>query len=370
MDPRIDKLAEVMIDYSIKVKKGDLFKIQGPYLALPLMKAVYRKALEKGAHPYVDIMTDEINEIFFKHASDEQLTYIPEIRKLEIEKITAYLHIWGAENTRYLTNTDPQQQRKAQQARKDLIQTYFRRTASKELSWCGTLFPNNAMAQDAEKSLTEFEDFVYSAGHCDDDDPISFWREFSGEQQKLCDRLDQISTFHIKADGTDLKMSVKGRKWINCDGQQNFPDGEVFTGPIEDSANGHITYTYPACHQGREVENVRLTFKDGLVTDFQAGKNYEFLKQMLQMDDGAKRIGEIAVGTNYNITTFSKNILFDEKIGGTCHLAVGNSIPESGGKNVSSLHWDMICDLRHGGEIYADDELIYKDGHFLPGFAE
>ncbi|MFH2055478.1 MAG: aminopeptidase, partial [bacterium] len=228
MDPRIDKLAQVMVDYSIKIKKGDLFKIQGPYLAMPLMKAVFARAMAKGAHPYLHILVPDIDEIFFKMADDEQLTKIPELRKLEIEIMDAYFHVWASENTRNLTNTDPKQQQKAQVARKDLMQRYFERTASGELRWCGTLFPNNSQAQDADMSLTEFEDFVYSAGHCDEDDPIAYWTAFSKKQQVLCDALDKLSTIHLKGDGTDLKLNVKGRKWINCDGQENFPDGEVF----------------------------------------------------------------------------------------------------------------------------------------------
>lgn len=367
-DPRIDKLADVMVNYSIKVRKGQIFKLQGPYLALPLLKAVYRKGLEAGAYPYIDIIIEDIQEMFFKNASDEQLSYIPELKKIEIEKIDCMFHVWGSENTKYLSNTDPSSQRKMQVARKDLTQRYFERVASGDLRWCGTLYPCPAMAQDAEKSLDEFTEFVFEAGHLNDDRPADFWESFSKEQQKLCDRLDKIDTIHIKSDSTDLKLNVKGRKWINCDGQENFPDGEVFTGPIEDSANGHITYSFPACYAGREVENVQLTFKDGVVTDFRAGKNQDFLREMLGSDEGAKRIGELAIGTNYNIQTFSKNTLFDEKIGGTCHLAVGNSIFESGGVNKSSIHWDMVCDLRQGGEIYGNDELIYKNGKFVDGF--
>jgi aminopeptidase len=368
MDPRIEKLADVMVNYSIKLKKGDLFKIQAPYLAMPLVRAVYVKAMEKGANPYVKVLTDDIQELFYKLADEEQLAYVPEIQRVEIDSIDAFLHIWASENTKYLSNTDPLQQQKAQVARKELVARYFERTAAGELRWCGTLFPNNAMAQDAEMSLTEFEDFVYEAGHCSDEDPAAFWIDFSKQQQKLCNALGKLSTIHIKGDGTDLKLNVAGRTWVNCDGQENFPDGEVFTSPIEDSANGHITYTYPACYQGREVEKVELTFKDGLVTDFKAAKNVEFLKAMLETDPGARRIGELAVGTNYNIQQFTKNTLFDEKIGGTCHLAVGRSLPESGGKNESSIHWDMVCELRNGGEIYGDGELIYKDGKFVEGF--
>ena len=370
MDPRIDKLAEVMVKYALALKKGDLFKIAAQHQALPLVKAVYKKALDVGAYPYVEFNNEDLQEIFIKNASDEQLAYISEMRFLEVKKNDAHLHIWSATNTKFLSNADPKRQAKAQSARKEIFDIFLRRTAAGEMRWCGTLFPDNALAQEAEKSLSDFEDFVYSAGYCDTDDPISHWQRISKEQAKICDRLNKLSTLQVKGDGTDLKMKVAGRKWINCDGKVNFPDGEVFTSPLEDSCNGTITFSYPACYGGREVENVKMTLKDGLVVDYSAGKNFDFLKQMLEMDAGAKRVGEFAIGTNYHIQTFSKNTLFDEKIGGTCHMAVGNSIYESGGTNQSALHWDMVCELRNGGEIYGDDELIYKDGKFVKGFAE
>lgn len=370
MDPRIDKLAQVMVNYSLKIKKGDLFKIQGPYQAMTLIKAVFQRALAAGAYPFVEIISEDIQELYLKHASDDQLTYVSEMRKLEVNKIDAFLHIWGADNTKFLSNTDPSRQVKAQAGRKEITEVFFRRSSNGEMRWCGTLFPNHAMAQEAEKSLTEFEDFVYAAGYCNSDDPISHWQEVSRKQAKLCERLNKLSTIRVKGTDTDLRLKIAGRKWINCDGSENFPDGEVFTSPLEDSANGTIRYSFPACFGGREVDDVRFTFKDGLLVDFSAAKNIDFLKQMLEMDAGAKRIGEFAIGTNYQIQTFSKNTLFDEKIGGTCHVAVGNSLYEAGGVNKSSLHWDMVCDLRQNGEIYGDDELIYKNGKFLPGFGE
>ena len=370
MDPRVGKLAEVMVDYSLSIKKGDSFKIRGPYHALPLIKEVYRRALRRGAFPYVEFISEPFGEILLKEGSDEQLTYMHPLDIEEAKMMDAYLHIWSSENTKYLSNTDSARQAMSQRSRKEFLEIFFRRVADGSLRWCGTMFPAQADAQEAEKSLEEFENFVYSAGYCDTDDPVSQWKKISATQAKLCERLNKLSKIHVKSSDTDLKMIVGGRKWINCDGKENFPDGEVFTSPIENSTNGVITYTYPACYGGREVENVRLTFKDGVVTDFSAAKNYDFLKKMLEMDEGAKRVGEFAIGTNYHVQTFSKNTLFDEKIGGTCHLAVGNSIYESGGVNQSALHWDMVCELRKGGEIYGDDELIYKDGKFVPGFAD
>jgi aminopeptidase len=370
MDPRIGKLAEVMVDYSLSIKKGDSFKIRGPQQALPLIKEVYRLALKRGANPYVEYTNETLSELMLKEASDEQLKYVHPLDIDEAKMMDAYLHIWCSENTKFLSNVDPSRQAIAQSARKEFLEIFFRRVADGSMRWCGTLFPDQADAQEAEKSLSEYEDFVYSAGYCDTADPVSHWKRISAEQAKLCTRLNKLSTIRVKSADTDLRLKVAGRKWINCDGKENFPDGEVFTSPLEDSTNGVITYTYPACYGGRQVENVRLTFKDGVVTEFSAAKNQDYLQKMLEMDAGAKRVGEFAIGTNYHIQTFSKNILFDEKIGGTCHLAVGNSIYESGGVNQSALHWDMVCELRKGGEIFGDDELIYKDGKFVPGFAD
>jgi aminopeptidase len=336
---------------------------------MPLIKAAYLKALENGAHPYVEIMQEDISELLLKHGSDEQLEYLNPLQMYDVKTIDCLLHIWSSENTKNFTGIDPKRQAKAQAARKPMSEIYFKRTADGDLRWCGTLFPTNALAQEAEKSLDDFENFVYGAGYCDTDDPISKWKAISAEQQKVCDALMKLKTIRVKSGETDLKMEVGGRKWINCDGKQNFPDGEVFTTPLEGSTNGIITYSYPAVYQGREVENVRLTFKDGVVVKSEADKNHDFLKEMLAMDEGASRVGEFAIGTNYHVQTYSKNTLFDEKIGGTCHLACGNAIYETGGTNKSALHWDMVCELRNGGEIYGDDELIYKDGKFVKGFA-
>lgn len=370
MDPRTVKLAQVMVDYSLTIRPGDYFMIRGTFAALPLIKEVYRLALKRGARPVVRFTSEALSEVFLKEANDEQLVYQHPLDLEEVRQINAYLHVWCSENTKFLTGVDPQRQAKAQAARKEYQQIFFNRVADGSLRWCGTLFPAAADAQEASKSLADFENFVYSAGYCDTDDPISHWKGVSVKQAKLCERLNRLSEIHVKSADTDLRMKVAGRKWINCDGKENFPDGEVFTSPLEDSANGVITYTYPACYSGREVENVRLHFKDGVVTQFSADKNVEYLQRMLEMDEGAKRVGEFAIGTNYHIQTFSKNILFDEKIGGTCHLAVGNSIYEAGGINKSALHWDMVCNLRNGGEIYGDGEVIYRDGKFVPGFGD
>ncbi len=365
MDQRVEKLAAVMASYSLELKKGDWVKIIGNPSTLPLVKAFYKKAIEAGAYPFYHAAVDDLQEILLKHGSDDQLKFIPETIKLETEKLDAVLGIMGQSNTKFLTNVDPSRQALAQAAQIDIMKRFMERSAKGELKWVGTMFPMQSAAQDAEMSLTEYEDFVYGAGHLDDDDPVVYWKELSTKQAKICQYLDTLKEIQVKNKDTDLTLQVGGRKWINCDGKKNFPDGEVFTSPVEASVGGKILFSYPACFGGREVENVQLEFKKGKVVEFKASKNQSYLEQMISMDKGASFVGEFAIGTNDNITKFTKNILFDEKIGGTIHLALGASIPETGGVNESALHWDMVCDLREGGELYGDGKLIYKNGKFI-----
>ncbi len=363
MDPRVEKLAKVLVHYSVKLKKGQLVKIAGEVAALPLIKAVFAEAVRVGAHPYVQIRVADNEETMMKLGSDAQLKWLPPTAMMEINKIDAYIGIWGSENTRNLSGVDPKRQALMRLASKPIMQKFFKRFAAGELRWVGTQFPTLADAQEAEMSLSDYEDFVYGAGHITAKDPVAHWKKVAKEQARVIKILNRFDKIHVRAEGTDLKLRVKGRKWINCAGTENFPDGEIFTSPIENTAEGYIRYSFPAVYGGREVEDVRLEFKKGKVVAESAGKNQDYLTAMLNMDKGARFLGEFAIGTNYQIKRFSKNILFDEKIGGTCHLAVGQGIPEAGGKNQSGLHWDMVCDLKKG-EITADGKVIYKNGKF------
>jgi aminopeptidase len=364
-DPRVEKLASVLVHYSLGLKPGQVFRINAPVAAADLIRAVYQEAVRAGAHVLPRIMLDGLDEIFLKQANEEQLRYLSPLAMQEIEQIDATLTIWADSNTKALTGVDPQRAALSQQARRPVMQTFMQRSAAGSLQWCGTLFPTQAHAQDAEMSLSEYEDFVYSAGHLDEADPVAAWRAISARQQRQCDRLMAVRDLHIVAPGTDLRLSVAGRTWINADGTKNFPDGEVFTGPVEDSAEGVISFTFPAVHLGREVEGVRLEFERGKVVRATARKGEDLLTSLLDMDAGARFIGEFAFGTNPDIQRFTRNTLFDEKIGGTIHLAVGASYPDTGGTNQSALHWDMVCDLRQGGQVFADGDLIYRDGRFL-----
>jgi aminopeptidase len=365
MDPRVQKLAHVLIHYSLKLKKGQLCRIEGEYVTMPLIQAAYEEAIKVGAHPYVMIRLAAMEETFLKNASDDQLKFVSPIPRYEIEKMDARLVILGSENTRYLSGVDPKRQALYRRSQRPIVDRWFKRSGDGSISWCVTLFPTAAEAQETDMSVTDFEDFVYRAGHIDAAEPVKHWQKVAKEQNRLVKILNRFDRLHIRSADTDLKLRVKGRQWISCAGTENFPDGEIFTSPLENSAEGYIRYSFPAVYLGREVEDVRLEFKRGKVIKEIAGKNQQFLTSMLNVDTGARFIGEFAIGTNREIKRFSKNILFDEKIGGTCHLAVGASIQQTGGRNKSSIHWDMICDLKKDSEIVADGKVVYRNGEFV-----
>jgi aminopeptidase len=364
-DPRLEKLASILVGYSVGVKRGQLVRIGGPPLSSPLIVEIYRKVIEAGAHAVVRMAPEELGEIKFKIASDEQLKYLNPLAMMEVEKIDCSIDAWAEENTKSYSNIDPKRIGMESAARKPYLDRFLQRAAAGELKWVGTQFPCQSAAQDAEMSLGEYEDFVFNAGLLNEADPVAAWKRISERQQRLVDALNGKKDYRVvAANGTDVRMSVAERRWINCDGHENFPDGEVFTGPVIDSVNGQVNFSFPAVHGGRECDGVRLTFKDGKVTDASAAKGEEFLISMLDMDPGSRLLGECAIGTNYGITRYTKNTLFDEKIGGTVHFALGAGYPETGNNNQSGLHWDMVVDLRNGGYIEIDGEKINVDGKF------
>jgi aminopeptidase len=364
-DPRLVKLAEVLVNYSVGVKAEQTVRINGASVAEPLIVELYRAVLKAGGNPLVRMVPDALQEIFYKNASDEQLRYFSPIAIHEVENIDCSIGIWADENTKALTGCDPKKIGIAQAARKPYMEIFMNRAAAKNLRWSGTQYPTQASAQDAEMSLADYEDFVFSAGLLDRPDPVAAWKQVSERQQRLADLVNGKKDYHVvAANGTDVRMSVANRRWINCDGHENFPDGEVFTGPVVDSVNGQINFSFPAVHHGREVQDVKLTFKDGKVVAASASKGEDFLISMLDTDAGSRFLGECAIGTNYQIKRYTKNTLFDEKIGGTVHFALGAGYPETGNNNQSGLHWDMVVDLRKGGYIEIDGQKISIDGKF------
>ncbi|MFP4143566.1 MAG: aminopeptidase [Phycisphaeraceae bacterium] len=369
-DPRLDKLARVITEYSTDVKPGQLVRISGDPVGLPLLEAIYEAVLRRGAHPQLRISPDHFKEIFYEVASEEQLRFVSPLAEHAVRTIDVEIGLWAETNTKALSRVDPGRQRIASAARAPIMQTFMERAAKGDLKWCGTLYPTPSSAQDAEMGLRDYENFVFHAGHLDKADPVAEWRKIEKQQQQVVDYLTGKKELRFQAaNGTDLTVNVEGMAWINCAGRENFPDGEVFTGPNLDAedggVNGVVRYSFPAVHGGREVHGVELEFDRGKLVSASATKNEDFLKQMIEQDEGASRLGEIAIGTNYAITEYSRNTLFDEKIGGTFHAALGAGYPETGNANRSGLHWDMVCDLREGGTITADGEVFHKDGQFI-----
>lgn len=366
-DPRLEKLANVLVRYSTQVQPGHLVRITGAPVTRPLLVAVYRAVLLAGGHPQVEMTPDECRQLLLEHGTEEQLRYEDPVAMYAVERIDAAVRIWGEDNTKSLTGTDPKKQALVSQAARRRVARFLERAAKGQLRWVGTQFPCHAAAQDAQMSLAEYEQFVFAAGLLHLEDPVAAWRQVSKRQQRMVDVLNRAKEIRfVTPQGTDLRVGVEGRQWINCDGHENFPDGEVFTGPVEDATEGVFCASFPAVHGGREVEGVRLGFSAGRVVDASAAKGQSFLLAMLDQDEGARRLGEIAFGTNYSITQFTRNTLFDEKIGGTFHAALGAAFPETGGKNESGLHWDLVCDLRQGGQVFVDGRLLAENGRFLP----
>jgi aminopeptidase len=373
-DLRLTKMAQVITHYSLAVKPGNLVWMMGELGGLPLIEALYEELIKAGAHVTTSFMPWGWDEIFFKFASDEQLRHTCPFNLHKASLCDKRIRVIGPSNTRELSNVDSQKQTFVSQSNQPILSKVFSRSASGELDWVVTLCPTASGAQEANMGIHQYEDFVFSAAHLDEHDPVAFMMASEKQQQKVIDCLEKKKELHFSTPlGTDLYVSIEGMKWRNSCGKRNYPDGEVFTGPNLKAANGGVNgvvhYSFPAIWQNKVVEGIKLTFEKGKVVEATATRNETFLKAMLEQDEGASRLGEIAIGTNFKIREFTQNILFDEKIGGTFHAAVGMGYPETGNTNQSALHWDMICDLHDGGIIEADSELISKDGKFVfPGW--
>ncbi len=363
VDQRIEKLAKLCVHYSVNVKPKEKVLIQGAAAASPLINEIYKECLLSDSYPTLFVNL-ETRYTFFKYAKEHQLKFVSSIQKFTIENIDVSIGMFCDPSPKGLSNIDPARIRMNAAAGRELSEIFFKRISEGKLRWTLLPYPIAAQAQEASMSIDEYEDFVYSSCLVDKEDPIAEWKRMHEQQKGICKLLEKISEIHIVGEDTDLTFSTKGRKWLNNSGQENMPDGEVFTGPVENSVNGTVRFTFPALYAGREIEDIQLNFKDGKVIKASAAKGERLLQELLKIE-GADRVGEFAVGTNYGITRFTKNMLFDEKMGGTIHMALGNSYPESGGLNKSAIHWDILKDMRKGGEIYADNKLFYKNGEFL-----
>jgi aminopeptidase len=364
-DIRLNRLANVLVNYSTRVKTGDWVHINANWQAIPLVKEVVAYILKAGGNPSVSLESSDLNEIFMTKAGDAQLQWMPPLDMHMIKNANVWIIIEAPENTRALSNIDPSRQQMRNQTYARWMEAYAKRTASGELRWVMTNYPCQALAQEAEMSLTDYENFVYQSTFADQVDPVQNWRNIHDENERLISWLAGKRTISIRGPQTNVVLSIAGRKFSNSSGDQNMPSGEIFTSPVEDSINGWVCFNYPAIYQGIAVEGVRLEFEHGRIVKSSAEKNEEFLLKLLDTDEGSRFVGELGIGTNYGINRFTKNILYDEKIGGTFHLALGNGFREAGGLNESSIHCDLISDASSETEILVDGEPFYKDGKFL-----
>ncbi len=364
-DPRVDNLADILVNYSTKVQPGEWVGILGDVVALPLVRSVYEQVVKAGGNPSLMLTDDTLTREFARLANDDQMAWLDPALSLYYDKADVYIRCTAFPNTRAMTNVDPKRLQKIQSARQSWLATRMRRAADGEMKWVGTMYPTEGSAQEAGMSLEEYEDFVFGATFADKADPVAEWQKLGAMQQQKIDWLKGKKSVRLKGPNIDLELSIDGRTFINAQGERNMPDGEIFTGPVEDSVNGWYQASFPSIVQGRAVENIELKFQDGKVINAQAGKNEELLYSMLDADDRSRYLGEFAFGTNFGIDRFTGSILFDEKIGGTVHVALGAGYPDTGSVNKSSIHWDMICDMRKDSEIHVDGELFYKDGQFM-----
>ena len=361
-----DKYVQVLVDYSTDVQKGDTVQIRATSAeAKDLVKAIYKRVLEKGGHPIVRTSIVDLADTFIKYASDEQLDYVDPITKMEYETIDKFISIGAPLNTKSMARADLNKLSRRGKATKQLSEILMSRAAKGEASWVIGDFPTNALAQEAKMSLDEYTEFLINSCYLNCEDPVAKLKELDAKQTKWAEYLNNVKQIHVTGEKTDITFNVEGRRWISCSGKNNYPDGEVFTSPVEDGINGEIYFDFPQNYRGNEAHGVHLWIENGLIVKAQAEKGQDFLHAMLDMDEGSKGIGEIAIGTNDEIQEVTGNILFDEKIGGSIHMAVGASYPETGGKNVSGLHWDLIKNMKNGGKIYADGTLIYENGKML-----
>ena len=360
-DPRIRKLAQVMAHYSLAVKRGQKVYLQTSPAGHEFNLAFYEEVVKAGAHVDVLMTIPGAAEVFFKHAHNQQLDYVSPLRELVHTTYDARMVLEAETNTRELSGVDPKRIARARRANAPLFQKMLKRIESGKLKWCLTVYPTDAMAQEANMSLGDYTEFVFEAGMLNAKDPVVLWKAERTKQMKLVRWLKGKRNVSLKGDNVDLTFSIQGRTFIPCAGDQNFPDGEIFTSPVEDSANGWVRFKYPALFDGQEIEDIELWFENGKVVREKAGRNQELLTSQLNTDKGARYLGEWGIGTNYNIKKFTKNMLFDEKLGGTIHLALGLGFEEAGGHNASGLHWDMLCDMAKS-EVVIDGKLFYKNG--------
>ncbi len=364
-DTRRRKLARLLVEYSTQVQPGDWVGILGNFGALPILRDIYEAVIDAGGFPSLFVEDDQMGRYFLRNANDDQMQWIDPRMRLYVDEADVYIRALAEENTRAMTDIDAARLQMQRAAQSGILQTRLKRSSAGEFRWVGTLYPTQASAQEANMSFEEYEDFVYRACFCDHEDPAAEWRKLSAMQQHKVDYLAGKKHIQLHGPNIELELSIEGRRFINSDGKRNMPSGEIFTGPVENSVNGWVRFSYPAIVGGRAVSGIELTFDGGKVTRASAEMNEDLLQAQLNTDDGARYLGEFAIGTNFGIDRFTGSILYDEKIGGTVHMAIGMGYPETGSRNTSAVHWDMICDMRTDSSIAVDGELFYENGAFM-----
>jgi aminopeptidase len=366
-DPRLENLAKTIVQYSTRVQPGDRVAIRGFPLtaaATPLINSITREVLQAGGYPHLLMTPPNYRKLLSKNANNAQLTYINPFQQMIMEEFEVDIRVSSVENTKSLTGLDVDRMNTVRSAYYGLVQTWFKRSDQGSLRWLTTRYPTAAYAQEAEMSLQEYEDYFYSSCFSDLDDPLQAFEGMSTEQNAIVELFKGGDKVKISGPDIELELSVKGRDFIRCIGKRNLPDGEIYSAPIEDSVNGWVHFSYPCIYQGIVVEGVEIVFNQGKAVEVRASNNQDYLRKTLQADDGADRLGEFGIGLNHAIDRFTGDMLFDEKIAGTIHLAFGAGYPKSGSENRSAIHWDMLVDLREDSEITLDGDLIYEDGKF------
>lgn len=364
-DPRPENFARILVDYSTRIVPGDRVYIEANTLVVPFIKELYKCILERGGLPYLDMEFPEARKFLYEFGSEEQARHTNQLMAFAYNNFEARIRVWAEADTKALAGTDPKKQSAHAESNSSILKAQMQRGAADKFKWVTTLYPTQGYADQAGMSPKDYEDFAFKAVHATEKDPVAHWNKVKEEQEKYVEAFSGKDKVHLRGTNVDLKLSVKDRIFRNSYGRHNMPDGEIFTGPVENSLNGWVRYTYPAVHDGHVVEGAELLFEDGKVVKATARTEQDHLQQQLATDEGASYVGEFAIGLNKDIDKFTGHILFDEKIGGSFHMALGAGYPETGSQNKSAIHWDMICDLRTDSEITVDGETFYKNGEFV-----
>jgi aminopeptidase len=352
VDLRTRKLAQLAARYSVFVKPGEKVIISGEAEAIPFLVELYKEIILQKATPIVRVRLPNISDFFYKYANKEQIEYFPEYWMDTVKQADKYIGIVSDVNTKELSNSDSKKIT-ARQKVMHPISNYICNEKDK-IRRCTIAYPCQAFAQEAEMSLTEYENFVYQA--C-----LQDWKKLGKQMDRIAKKFEKARNVHLIGEGVDLKFSISGKNAVGDKGEENMPGGEVFMAPVRESLNGWIKFDYPAIEAGKEVTDIFLKFENGKVIESTASKNEDFLKEMLATDENASYVGEFGIGCNPKINKFTKNLLFDEKIGGTIHLALGDAYKENGGGNDSAIHWDIVKDMKKA-KIILDGKIIQDNG--------